>query len=130
MNKYDYDPDIEFKIMNIGEMLEVNGCYSNSNLKGQRLLQELCHMIYQIRDEVRFSKNRVLSLGSVWLQWTPTYNGEHFQLFTDDYMTAFHIIMRSRYSFDIEFLSPNQLAKADPLLEYAYKHAQVNGKVM
>lgn len=125
---YDYGPDIDFSIRNIGAMFEHNGSYDCLDQDSQYLIQAICHMIYQIKDNIRPSENSILSLGGVWIQWMRTPRGEEYSLYTDDMMTVFHIIETGDFSYDIEFLSPNQFRRADSFINYAFQHAQKNGK--
>lgn len=64
---YDYGPDIDFKIRSAGAMLEHNGSYGSLSEDDQYLLQAVCHMVYQVKDDIRLSDNSILSLGSVWI---------------------------------------------------------------
>ena len=125
---YDYGPDIDFKIRTVGTMLDHNGSYDCLNQDDQYLLQAVCHMVYQVRDDIRLSKNSILSLGNVWIQWMRTPCGEEYALFTDEMMTVFHIIETGDYSYDIEFFSSRQFRKADSFINYTFQHAQKNGK--
>ena len=125
---YDYGPNVDFNINTTGAMLAHNGSYSKMTPQNRYLLQALCHMIYQIKDDIQASPNGILKLGGVWLHWLHTQGRDDYSLYTDDMMTAFHIIETGCHSYDVEFISPNQLQKADPLLDYAYQHRLDHGR--
>ena len=125
---YDYGPDIDFSIRNVGAMLELNGPYGSLNQAEQYLQQAICHMVYQVKDDIKLSKNGMLFLENVWIQWIRTPCGDEYSLYTDDMMTVFHIIETGHYAYDFEFLSPRQLRKADSFVDYAFQHAMKNGK--
>ena len=125
---YDYGPNVDFRIRFVGEMRDHNGSYGSTSSENQYLVQALCHMIYQIKSDIQASFNGILRLDGLWIQWVHTYDGEEYSVYTNDGMTVFHIIETGFHSFDFEFLSPNQLKKADPLLDYAYEHRLDNGR--
>lgn len=125
---YDYGPNENFKINTTGAMLKYNGTYSELNQQEQYLLQALCHVICQIKADIQASPNGILKLSGVWLHWLHAQGRDDYSLYTDDMMTAFHIIEKGLHSYDVEFISPNQLRKADPLFDYAYQHRLDHGR--
>lgn len=129
MNNYEYGPNVDFNIKFIGDMKKYNGDYEKQNDKSKYLLQTLCHAIYEIKDDIKNSKNGILKLDEIWIHYLQLDKGEDYSIYTNDMMTAFHIIETAAYSFDFEFLSPSQLIKADSLLNYAYEHKLMKRKI-
>ena len=127
--KYEYGPDIDFKITSIGDMLTHNGAYSNLNEKTQYLLQTLCHVVYQIKKAIQTAPNGLLWINNdVGMHWIHEKDGDHYFMYTKDMMNGFHVIETGYHAFDFEFVSPNQLMRADSLLDYAYNDVVKNGR--
>lgn len=120
--EYEYGPKSDFNIETDGTVKEQKGAFSQLDKDEKRLLQVLCHMIYQIKDDIKSSRNGILNLGKSRIHWLPTKLGEEYSLYTDDMITVFRIIETGCYSFVIEFISPDQLMAAKTLDDYAYNH--------
>lgn len=125
---YDYGPNTDFSVRLVGTIKEYNGSYRDLDPQQKYLLQAVCHMIYQIKEDIRSSPSGILKLDGVWAHWIPMQDGDDYSLYTNDMMTVFHIIETGYHTFDFEFFSPNQFVKADSLIDYAYNHRLVNGR--
>ena len=127
--EYEFGPDTDFEIRHVGDMKKHNGSYEATNHKGQYLDQVLCHAIYEIKDEVKNSEAGILKIReNLWVHYLLINDKDDYSVYTD-MMTALHIIQTGENSFDIEFISPRQCLKLDPLLDYACNHKSVKRKI-
>lgn len=129
---YEYGPETDFDISYSGDMARYNGSYEETAPNDRYLIQALCHAVYQVRNDIAAELGdgtTVLRLkGGTVLMAMHLGDRDDYSLFTGDGMTAFHIIHTGRHSFEVEFVSPSQLRKAGPLIDYAFRHALTNGR--
>jgi len=126
---FDYGPNVEFNIETVGDMLKYYGDYIDQSDSDQYLLQAVCHMVYQIKDDIKASTAGVFKLKNFWIHYLSTPQGEEYSLYVDG-MTAFHIIETGYHSFEFEFFSARQFQKAEALIDYAYNHRMDFGRAV
>ena len=120
---YDYGPDIQFNISTTGDMLLYNGPYESINAQGKYLLQAICHMVYQIKNEFE-DEVSTIQLNDTWIMKVQNC----YSLYTSSMMTVFSIKEVGKYSYEFEFFSPAQFKRADSFINYASAHAITHGK--
>lgn len=125
---HELGPNVDFQIKFVGDMKRYNGNYDDSSEEGKDLIQLICHMVYQIKDEFKAAGSDVFRVDGLWGLCTRTSNGDHYILYTSDMMTVFHITETGYHSFEVEFLSMNQCRKLNPLFGYAYSHQRRHGR--
>ncbi len=122
---YEYGPDFDFYITAVDDFKRCNGSYSDMSKNDQYVLQTICHMLYQIDDDIFPG---FTDFGESYLLKVDGYNTS-YSLLTADGMTIFSVTKTGNYSYDFEFLSPNRFRmQTNGFFDYVTEHTTIFGK--